>query len=268
MDRLCFFSLASGSSGNCYFVGNAWHGILIDAGIGIRTIKKKLKDAGYGMENILAVFITHDHSDHIKSVGILGEKYHLPIYSTEKILDGVNRNYIVTEKLYNCKRFINIAEKTTIAEFTITSFPVSHDASESLGYTVEYNGKKFVLATDLGYVCKNSLPYLKQADFLVLEANFDMEMLEHSRYPVYLRNRIKGDRGHLCNEDTAAFLSEHYQEHLKHVYLCHLSKENNTPEKAYETISNALQHKGIVVGKNLKLTILPRTVSSEFYVFD
>jgi phosphoribosyl 1,2-cyclic phosphodiesterase len=267
VDKLRFFSLASGSSGNCYFVGTAHHGILIDAGIGIRTIKKKLKDFGYGLENVLAVFITHDHSDHIKSVGILGEKYHLPIYSTEKILNGVNKNYIVTEKLYNCKRFITINKKITIAEFAITPFSVSHDATESLGYSIEYKNAYFTLATDLGYICENSLPYLKQANYLVIEANFDMEMLNKGRYPIFLRNRIKSEKGHLCNDDTASFLAQHYQKHLEYIYLCHLSKENNTPEKAFNTVKEALENNNILVGHEVQLTVLPRMESSEFYIF-
>ena len=268
MNRLCFFSLASGSSGNCYFIGTAHHGILIDVGIGIRTIKKRLKDFGYGLENILAVFITHDHFDHIKSVGILGEKYHVPVYSTEKILDGINKCYVVTEKLYGSKRFINIHEKITIADFSITAFPVSHDATESLGYSIEYKNANFTLATDLGYICEHSLPYLKQANYLVIEANYDMEMLDNGKYPIFLKNRIKGDKGHLCNDDTASFLVEHYQKQLQHIYLCHLSRENNTPEKAFETVKEALENNSIQIGSEVQLTVLPRMQSSEFYVFD
>ncbi len=268
MDKLRFFSLASGSSGNCYFIGNASHGILIDAGIGVRTIKKRLKDFGYGIENILAVFVTHDHFDHIKSVGVLGEKYHLPIYSTEKVLDGINKNYGVTEKLYGCKRFLKIEEKTIIAEFSITSFPVSHDATESLGYIIEYKGANFALATDLGYICERCLPYLKQANYLVIEANFDMEMLNHSRYPMFLRNRIHGEKGHLCNDDTASFLAQHYQGHLQYIYLCHLSKQNNTPEKAYDTVKRALEGNDVYIGKDVELVVLPRTDPSEIYIFN
>lgn len=268
MNRLCFFSLASGSSGNCYFIGTAHHGILIDAGIGIRKIKKKLKDAGYGLENILAVFITHDHADHIKSAGILGEKYHVPVYSTEKILDGVNNSYVVTEKLYGSKRFVNIHEKTAVAEFSITAFPVSHDATESLGYSIEYQNSNFTLATDLGYICEHSLPYLKQANYLIIEANYDLEMLEQGEYPMFLKNRIKSKTGHLCNDDTASFLAEHYQEQLQHIYLCHLSRENNTPEKALDTVKKALENNNIQVGNEVQLTVLPRIHSSEFYIFD
>lgn len=268
MDKLRFLSLASGSSGNCYFIGNARHGILIDAGIAVRTIKKKLKEYGYGLENILAVFVTHDHFDHIKSVGVLGEKYHLPIYSTEKVLEGINRNYGVTEKLYSSKRPIEIDIKTIIAEFGITPFPVSHDATESLGYTIEYKSSKFTLATDLGYICDKSASHIKEANFLVIEANFDMQMLNESKYPQFLRDRIHGEKGHLCNDETAEFLAQHYQEHLQYIYLCHLSKQNNTPEIAFETVKNALEQKGINVGTDVHLVALPRTSSSEFYVFD
>ncbi|MDL2262443.1 MBL fold metallo-hydrolase [Bacteroidales bacterium OttesenSCG-928-I21] len=268
MDKLRFFSLASGSSGNCYFVGNANHGILFDAGIGIRAIKKKLKEYGYGFENILAVFITHDHFDHIKSVGILGEKYHLPIYSTEKILDGINKCYAVTEKLYNCKKPILKNAKISLAEFNITAFQVSHDSTECLGYTLEYKNSRFTLATDLGYICEESASHFIQANYLIIEANFDMQMLENSRYPAFLRNRIHGEKGHLCNDETATFLARNYQKHLQYIYLCHLSKNNNTPERAFDTVKKALEDKNIIVGKDVQLTVLPRTASSEIYIFD
>jgi phosphoribosyl 1,2-cyclic phosphodiesterase len=268
VDRLCFFSLASGSSGNCYFVGNSGSGILIDAGIGVRSIRKKLKDFGYGLENILGVFVTHDHFDHIKSVGVLGEKWNLPIYSTEKILDGINKNYSVTEKLYGSKRTIEKGKQTTILDFCITAFPVSHDATESLGYTIEYKGKKFVLATDLGYICENSLPHLQQANYMVIEANFDMEMLNSGNYPKFLINRIHGEKGHLCNDDAATFFEQHYREHLHSIYLCHLSNKNNTPAKAYGTVKKALEQAGAEVGKDVQLVVLPRSKSSEIHVFD
>ena len=268
MNKLRFLSLASGSSGNCYFVGNAHHGILIDAGIGIRNIKKRLKEHGYGLENILGVFITHDHFDHIRAAGTLGEKYHLPIYSTEKILGGINQNYGITEKLYTCKRSIEMGTTIVIADFAISSFPISHDATESLGYTIEYNNLRFTLATDLGYICENAAAHIRQANYLVIESNFDSEMLQNSRYPLFLRERIAGEKGHLCNDETAIFLAENYQNHLQYIYLCHLSRNNNTPEKAFEKVKTALAEKGIVVGRDVELVALPRTKCSEFYIYD
>jgi phosphoribosyl 1,2-cyclic phosphodiesterase len=268
MNRLRFLSLSSGSSGNCYFIGTGKHGILVDAGIGVRTIKKKLKEFGYGIENILGVFVTHDHFDHIKSVGVLGEKYHVPIFSTAEILDGINQNYGVTEKLYTNKKVIEKNQQVSVCEFNVTPFSVSHDGTDNIGYTIEYQGLKFTLATDLGYICEDAAPHIQQANYLVIEANFDKKMLEDSHYPEFLRNRISGQKGHLCNEETANFLAQHYHDGLRYIYLCHLSKQNNTPEKAFDTVKEALEQKGIDVGKDVSLVVLPRTTSSEFYIFD
>jgi len=244
------------------------HGILIDAGIGVRNIKKRLKANGYGLENILGVFVTHDHFDHIKSVGTLGEIYHLPIFSTENILNGINKNYGISEKLHNSRRPIEIDKATDIAEFRITSFAVSHDATECIGYTVEYEGCRFTLATDLGLVCENSAAHIRQADYLVIETNFDREMLENGRYPLFLRNRISGKKGHLCNDDAASFLAENYHKKLKHIYLCHLSKQNNTPEKAFDTVRCHLERSGVNVGTDVQLTVLPRSECSDVFVYE
>ncbi|GHT33654.1 MBL fold hydrolase [Bacteroidia bacterium] len=265
MNQLRFISLASGSSGNCYFIGTMQNGILIDAGIGIRSIKKKLKAQGYGLEHILAVFVTHDHYDHIKAVGTLGEKHFLPIYSTEKILDGINRNYGVTEKLHRNRRVIETGQKYTVGEFEITAFPVSHDATETIGYTLEYAGTRFTLATDLGYICENAATHIRQADHLVIEANFDREMLRNGHYPLFLQERIDGETGHLCNDETARFLAENYHKGLKSIYLCHLSKQNNTPEKAFDTVRCALEQSGVRVGSDLHLSVLPRMDCSEVF---
>jgi len=268
MTNLRFFSLASGSSGNCYFIGTMRHGILIDAGIGVRSIKKKLKANGYGLENILGIFVTHDHFDHIKSVGTLGEIHHLPVFSTENILNGINKTYGVPEKLYNCRRLIEIGKTTEIAEFRITPFEVSHDATECIGFTVEYAGSRFTLATDLGFVCENSAAHIRQADYLVIEANFDREMLEKGRYPLFLRNRILSEKGHLCNEDAARFLAGNYHKRLKHIYLCHLSKQNNTPEKAFDTVRCHLEQNGVNVGTDVQINVLPRSECSEVFVYE
>lgn len=268
MDKLRFISLSSGSNGNCYFIGNGKHGILIDAGIGVKTIKKRIKEHGFGLENILAVFITHDHFDHIKSAGVLGEIHHIPIYSTENILNGINRNYGVAQKLYANRRTIEVNTSTQVAEFNISSFFVSHDATESLGYTIKYGNKKITIVTDLGYICEQASPHIKQANYLVIEANFDMEMLNNSAYPDFLRKRIHGEKGHLCNDETATFLAQHYQPHLKRIYLCHLSKQNNTPEIAYNTVKKALSEKGVSINTDVKLDVLPRTSSSECFILD
>lgn len=268
MDRLRFRSFASGSSGNCYFIGNASYGFLIDAGIGVRTIRKYLKGMGMDFHQIWGVFVTHDHADHIRAVGSIGEKYHVPVYSTRKVHEGIEKSYCVTEKLHASKRYIEKGETLQIGEFRITSFPVSHDATDSVGYTVEYKEKKFTFATDLGYVCESASEQLRQADFMVFEANYDEEMLRNGHYPVYLQERIRANTGHLSNNQCADFLSENISEKLKNIFLCHLSKENNSPERALDTVKAKLADKEVIVGDKVDLVALDRMIPSKLYILE
>lgn len=267
MDRLRFQSFGSGSSGNCYFIGNASTGLLIDAGIGVRTVRKYLKNLGLDFENIWGVFITHDHADHIKAVGPIGEKHHVPVYTTRKVHEGIQRSYAVTEKLYSSKKYIEKGETVQVGEFKVTAFEVSHDATDNVGYTIEYKEKRFTFATDLGYIGEEVAKHLELAHYLVLEANYDLQMLQQGPYPIYLKNRIIAETGHLSNDQTGMFLAENYKEHLQHVFLCHLSRENNLPEIAYTTVQNHLEEKQIVVGKDLELVTLDRLNPSELYIF-
>jgi phosphoribosyl 1,2-cyclic phosphodiesterase len=267
MDRLRFQSFGSGSSGNCYFIGNASCGLLIDAGIGVRTIRKNLKNIGLDYENIWGVFVTHDHADHIKAVGSIGEKHHVPIYSTRKVHEGIQRSYCVTEKLYSSTKIIEKGETIQVGEFRITAFEVSHDATDNVGYTIEYKEKRFTFATDLGYISHEVAEHLRLADFMVLEANYDKQMLEQGSYPIHLKKRIAAPTGHLSNDQTGLFLSENFNKRLQHVFLCHLSRENNMPDIAYTTVQNHLEEKQIIVGKDLNLVILERLDPSELYIF-
>ncbi len=253
MDKLRFLSLASGSSGNCYYLGNSMYGILIDAGIAVRTIKKRLKDVGVGLEQIHAVFVTHDHFDHIKSIGVLGEKYHLKVYTTSKVHEGINACYGVTEKLTpHCQCIIENGETVNIGEFQITSFPLPHDSKDNTGYIVNYRNKSFTFATDLGCSTDALCHYITQSDYLLLEANYDEEMLRTGRYPYLLKKRVAGNNGHLSNRAAAEILGAYATERLSRVFLCHLSNENNTPELALNTISQA-------INPDIKITVLPRT---------
>lgn len=268
MDKLRFQSFASGSSGNCYFIGNAYNGILIDAGIGVRTIRKNLKAIGLDFENIWGIFVTHDHADHIRAVGALGEIHHVPVYSTQKIHEGINKSYCVTEKLNGSRRYIEKNESVEIAGFKITSFQVSHDATDNVGYTIEYQGKRFTFATDLGFVCEDAARHLKAANYMVFEANYDETMLTNGHYPPDLKRRIRSNTGHLSNMQTGVFLSENFQEHLQFVFLCHLSKENNHPDIAYTTVKRYLENKNIKVGVDLQLIILERFTPTELFILN
>lgn len=268
MDRLRFQSFASGSSGNCYYIGNASYGFLIDAGIGVRTIRKNLKAMGLDFSNIWGIFVTHDHADHIRAVGSLGEIHHVPVYTTLEIHDGINNSYCVTEKLNSCRKYIRKNETIEIRDFRFTAFQVSHDATDCVGYTVEYQGKKFTFATDLGHVCENAASHLKQADFMVLEANYDENMLTYGFYPPHLKVRIKADTGHLSNDQTGEFLLNNYAEQMKYIFLCHLSKENNHPVKAFETVKSYLKKAKVKVGEDLQLITLERFTPTQIYILN
>lgn len=266
--KVQFISLASGSSGNCYYLGTETYGILIDAGIGVRTIKKTLKDFNLSIDSIRAILVTHDHADHIKSVGNIGEKNNIPVYATEICHRGINRSYCMTEKLSSCVRYLEKEQPIQIEDFHITAFEVPHDGTDNVGYCIEIDGKVFSFLTDLGEITSTAARYICKANYLIIEANYDEEMLEMGPYPAYLKERIVSRTGHMSNRETADFLAENFNEGLKYIWLCHLSKDNNHPELAYKTVEWQLKSKGIIVGKDVHLQALKRSTPSELYVFE
>jgi phosphoribosyl 1,2-cyclic phosphodiesterase len=265
MMKLLFLSLASGSSGNCYYLGTSEYGILIDAGISIRTIRNAIKDNGIDFEKIMAVLITHDHADHIKTVGCLGEKYHIPIYATEKVHDGIDRSRFVEETLQQSRRTIEKEKPFLIRDLRIEAFEVSHDSSDNVGYQIEYGDCRFTIATDVGYITDTVSRYLCRANHLVLETNYDEEMLLSGNYPEFLKERVSSKTGHLSNREAADFLATHYTPRLKNIWLCHLSRENNHPELAYKTVDIRMAQEGIRVGKDVALNVLKRMTPSELF---
>lgn len=266
--KIRFISLASGSSGNCYYLGTEQYGILIDAGLAVRTARKALKEVGIGVETIRAVLITHDHADHIKAVGGWGEKLHIPVYATALTHEGISRSYCMTEKLVTSARPLEKGQPLLIEDFRIESFEVPHDGTDNVGYRIEIDGKVFCFLTDLGEITPVAAQYIVQANYLILEANYDEEMLRMGTYPPHLKERIASRTGHLSNTVTAQFLAEHFHEGLRYIWLCHLSKDNNHPELAYKTVEWELRQRGIIVGKDVQLCALKRTTPSELYEFE
>ena len=265
---LKFLSIASGSSGNCYYLGTDDYGILLDIGISIRSLKKTLKENGIGLEQIMAVFITHEHADHIRSVGKLSKKYGIPVYATEKVHAGINNSLSADERIYTSRRIIEKEIAVCIKDLEITAFDVPHDTDECVGYLVVYKNNKFVLVTDAGRISEKVGEYIRIANHLIVEANYDHEMLFHGKYPPFLKERISNGNGHLCNSEIAEFLSANYDSHLKNIWLCHLSRDNNHPELAYKTVEMAMQRCGIRIGKDVNLTALKRTIPSEMFILD
>ena len=264
--KVSFLSLASGSSGNCYYIGTSEYGILIDAGISVRLIKKILKEKEIDFNKIVAVLVTHDHGDHIKAVGCLGEKYNLPIYSTERVHDGIDRSRFVEETLFQSRRIIEKEVPFMIRDFRIEAFEVPHDSSENVGYMIQFGDQRLTIATDVGYITEKVACYLCMANHVVLESNYDEEMLKFGSYPDFLKERVASKTGHLSNKDVSDFLAINYSVRWKNIWLCHLSRENNHPELVYKTVDFRLHQEGIRTGKDLDLIILKRMTPSE--VFD
>ncbi len=265
MSELIFRCFASGSSGNCYYLGSRHEGILIDAGISARTIRSNLLDMGLDFSNIQGILITHDHADHIRAVGTLGERFHIPIYGTSLIHSGIDKNYGVTEKLRSSRRFFNLGEPFEICGMTVNTISISHDSTQCVSYLIDAVGTRFMIATDVGCVDEQLEEAVETAQHIVIEANHDEQLLLNGPYPSYLKSRILSETGHMSNFTCGRLLAEHHSPDLKNVWLCHLSKENNEPEVAYNTVKECLQQVGLISGQNISLVALDRLTPSPVY---
>jgi phosphoribosyl 1,2-cyclic phosphodiesterase len=259
--KLNFCSLSSGSSGNCYYLGNEFHGILIDAGISSGAIRKFLKNMDISIQTIRGVLVTHNHTDHVRGLELLTRKNHLPAFTTEKIWKSIlsPKNNISGDSV----RKIGLRQKFHLAGFDIEAFPVSHDAPETIGFHICVGDKKVTIATDLGHICRTDAPYFKEANLLVIESNYDEQMLVNSKYPHFLKARIQSDHGHLSNYQTSAFLADIMSDNLSHICLAHLSQNNNTPEIALQTLQQTFSERGISINGQPQISILHRNKPSE-----
>ena len=263
---LKFISFGSGSSGNCYYLATATDGLLVDIGVGLRTLKKHARDYGISLSSVRRILITHDHADHIKSVGAFSHDYNVPVYATEKVHLGIDHNYCVQRKqLKEQKLFLDPGTTVRLGDFLVTPFFVPHDASENVGYKIEVEGTVFVIMTDAGSVTEEMKKFIGEANYLVIEANHDVEMLQGGPYPQYLKERISSPSGHLSNTECGKVLAENMSEKLKHVWLCHLSEENNHPELARKTVDATLRSYGIIPGKDIELDVLKRKLPCGIY---
>lgn len=257
-DRISFFSLSSGSCGNCYYLGNAHYGILVDAGLGPRVIRKRLAEYGIELSSIMAILITHDHYDHIKSAGYLGEKMHIPVYATREVHRGIANCPMIHNNLNGSTQYIEKGKPFQIEDLRITAFDVPHDSNDNAGYFFEFDGQRMTLATDVGAITDEVAYYIGKANHLVIESNYDEEMLQNGRYPIYLKRRITSGTGHLSNRQTAEFLANNFTSDLRNIWLCHLSGDNNTPELAYNTVEKELSLKGVKAGRDVALYVFER----------
>ncbi len=261
-----FISLASGSSGNCYYISNGTVSILIDMGIGVRTIKKRLSEYSISIETIDLVLVTHDHIDHIKHLGAFAERYFKPVYATAELHNALANNFTTRGKIGSFKRVIEAEKAAEYAGVKITAFPVPHDGTENFGYYIEISGKKITLVTDVGRVTETVEKYAKKAEHLIFESNYDSTMLNNGFYPKMLIDRISNGKGHLSNLESSEAIKNIYHPSMKSLFLCHLSANNNTPELAFDSAAKALISIGVEPGEAINLACLPRGSSSPLYI--
>jgi phosphoribosyl 1,2-cyclic phosphodiesterase len=240
---LRFSILSSGSTGNATVVANDDVTILIDAGLSAKRIEQLLQEREVSAKEFDAILVTHEHSDHIKGLGVVGRKYDLPIYANEKTWEALNKQIgeIAEEK----QHVMETGSMLEIGSLQIQSYGISHDAAEPVGYCVYDGEEKLSVATDLGYMSGKVKEQIRNSDVLVLESNHDIELLRMGKYPWSIKQRILSDRGHLSNIAAGEGLSEVLGSRTKRVYLAHLSRDHNMMDLARMTVGNIMQENGI-----------------------
>lgn len=257
-----FFSFGSGSCGNCYYISNGEDAVLIDAGVGVRRMKRDIFSFNVQTQFLKGLLITHDHADHVKAAGMLSSSMSLPVYTTQKIHEGMLHNYHVTKKVQpEWVRNIEKEQTFYIGALRVTAFDIPHDSTENVGYEIADGDEVFCLMTDIGAPTDTVCEHVRRCNHLVIEANYDPEMLSMGPYPPHLKKRITSGTGHMSNFQTAEVLAKNFHEQLRDVWLCHLSGENNHPELARKTVEMQLRECGVVAGKDFRLEVLKRGVS-------
>ena len=231
-----FFSVASGSSGNCICLGSDQCHVMIDAGISGKRIEEGMNTYDYTTSDMYRVLITHEHSDHIQGLGVVARKYGLPIYATKGTADAILQSSSVGKIDPSLFHVIEAGKTFFIGNLEIYPMSISHDAADPVAYLVSDGRHRVGVVTDLGYYDADIVSHMEDLDALLLEANHDIHMLEVGGYPYYLKQTFFGDRGHLSNELSGQLLCDILHDNLKHIVLGHLSKENNYAKLAYETV--------------------------------
>ena len=243
-----FVSLNSGSNGNCYYVGNNIDAVLVDVGIACREVEKRMKQLGLAIQSVKAIFVSHEHGDHIKGVSTLANKYKIPVYITDAtkkngpiLINHLSKNFVADTPI-------------AIGSITVTAFAKQHDAIDPHSFIITQNNITVGVFTDIGSVCQNVITYFKQCHAIFLEANYDEAMLLNGTYPTHLKNRIKDGQGHLSNKQALELFINHRPTCMSHVMLAHLSKENNTPELAKNIFTQAANNTTITVASRYEAT--------------
>ena len=260
--RLC--SIASGSSGNCIYVGSECAHVLVDIGISGKKMETGLNSLELTGRDIDGILITHEHSDHIKGLGVIARRYGIPIYATGGTVDAMVRSGSLGKIPEGIFHEIREDEPFLIKDLKVKPFTISHDAAQPVGYRLECGAHSVGIATDLGKYNDYIIENLQDLDALLLEANHDIRMLQVGKYPYYLKQRILGDRGHLSNENAGRLLCRLLHDNMKAIFLGHLSRENNYEELAYETVcSEVTLGDNPFISKDFKIQVSKRDFASE-----
>jgi len=270
-------SFSSGSCGNCYFLGyqpddssGIPSGILIDAGVSLRRLKIDMISSGLAYECVNAVLVTHDHLDHIRHLGSYCKRISWPVYCSDELYPALTRHPFTRDYIASCRKHLDPQAWNQIPlthynkTLYIRYFEVPHDATQTVGFAIKIDDQFFVLITDSGRVTDESLDLAKMADTVVIESNYDKDLLVHGSYPEDLKLRIMQGNGHLSNDECAAAVRDFMHPSLKNIFLCHLSENNNTPELAFNATAQALED--LNRRETIRLITLPRTSRSAFYI--
>ncbi|MBK0348632.1 MBL fold metallo-hydrolase [Aerococcaceae bacterium zg-ZJ1578] len=260
MDKLRFSVLASGSSGNCTYVETDKQRVLIDAGLSGKKIQSLMEQINRDLTQVDALFVTHEHKDHILGVGVLARKYNLPVYANRMTWLAME-NHIGAIPMEN-RRYIEPDQLLTLGDLDILSYNVSHDAAQPQFYAFQKGDKQFVMLTDTGYVSDRLRSQLKNATAYLIESNHEVEMLRYGQYPWSLKQRILGDKGHLSNEAGALAMVDMIGNQTKQIYLGHLSQDNNTKELAMSTMHSTLTAREMGVGEAFHLHMTDPSVAT------
>jgi phosphoribosyl 1,2-cyclic phosphodiesterase len=258
---LSIASLNSGSNGNCYYIGNECEAILIDAGLSSRETDRRMKRLGLNPKKLKGIFITHEHSDHIKGLRSVIKKYKVPVYVTNKTVE-YGRLKIKEPYLRNFNPFVPV----NIGGLSIIAVPKFHDACDPHSFVVTSNYVNVGIFTDTGSPCKNLIHHFKQCHAAFLESNYDERMLDQGSYPYALKNRIRGGRGHLSNRQALQLFLEYRPPHMSHLFLSHLSENNNRPEIVQNLFSSCAGRTKIVIASRYEETELYHIQNNGFAI--
>ncbi|WP_226998973.1 MBL fold metallo-hydrolase [Flavisolibacter tropicus] len=242
-------SLNSGSNGNCYYVGNDNEAVLVDVGISCKEVETRINKLGLSLSKVKAIFVSHEHTDHVRGIPVLASKYRLPVYITTNTLR--NCRFRLDKQLLNT---FQANEPVSIGSLKVTAFPKFHDAVDPYSFVVANGNVRVGVFTDIGAPCENLTHYFKQCHAAFLESNYDEVLLEKGKYPYYLKNRIRSGHGHLSNTQALAFFKEHRPAYMSHLILSHLSNENNCPKLVYDLFSEHANNIEIIVASRFEAT--------------